>query len=792
MVMQKIAIISCLLLVHTAYAQLDPQGWTVLTPASGTKILYVSTAQGNDATARVYFHPAPDVGNDPTDPDQAVAAYRSIEAAIENVADGEAAWILLKKGDTFTESITPFSGSSANAPVVYSAYGRAEKRPLLKTGTKPGIKFCCGSLRHFYVVGLDFYAHTRDPANAAYAGNDGDVGFKIETKTGVIDNILLEDNSFRFYNDQVVQALQKTGKVTRVTIRRNVIVDNYDERSISVGLFAKDVDELLLEENVFDHNGWLIPSSSDGEVRDEGQATMFNHNTYFVDARDVVFRGNSFNRPSSIGTKWVAKSGQASTRGIVVENNLFNDCEFSVSMGDNFPEDSYRFEDIQFNNNVLVHPGRSDPTRRQLAWGVLIDDWSNGSFSDNLMIHQPNAASAAFGVRINGETRNLDITNNIFYDLRGNRGIQVETTSLQNVRVSSNEFTYFTDFDKYVEVRKPLSAGITFFDNQYTVSDEMSRPFRIESTNYSLAGWRELWSQEDATGEVQYPDARRNLDTYIAEVLKLPNRERYYQELRKQSKDNWREAYTATAINAWIKAGYRATQDGVSAPVPDVAELPDLVGNCSVDAPNPPTATDVRGRKITGDTETVFPTRDKKLQQITWTFSDTQGNTAVQTQKVRFLENRSNVTIERQGSALNVVGEGSRFMWFNCDDLRSILGQGRSFTPLTEGTYAVKAKQDDCYTRSDCVTYGINQPDAITDILISPNPAANTLHVRLQDDASSARYSLQVVDVSGEVLMTRATEATREVLDISRLTPGVYFLRVRHRDKVTVQRFAKP
>ena len=52
---------------------------------------------------------------------------------------------------------------------------------------------------------------------------------------------------------------------------------------------------VLLEENIFDHNGWYVQQPDNTNNNSEGgQATMFNHNTYFSDSSDTISRRNIF------------------------------------------------------------------------------------------------------------------------------------------------------------------------------------------------------------------------------------------------------------------------------------------------------------------------------------------------------------------------------------------------------------------------------------------------------------------------------------------------------------------
>ena len=77
--------------------------------------------------------------------------------------------------------------------------------------------------------------------------------------------------------------------------------------------------------------------------------------------------------------------------------------------------------------------------------------------------------------------------------------------------------------------------------------------------------------------------------------------------------------------------------DDVTAPVPDVATLPDVTGECEVTAPTPPTATDncVAAGSITITNDATLPiSGEGTTTVVTWTYDDGNGNTVTQTQNV--------------------------------------------------------------------------------------------------------------------------------------------------------------
>jgi hypothetical protein len=66
---------------------------------------------------------------------------------------------------------------------------------------------------------------------------------------------------------------------------------------------------------------------------------MFNHNTYFTDTHETVFRNNLFLRGSSAANKFTSntKSGKNEIKvwDLVVDNNLYIEGEVGISIGGN-------------------------------------------------------------------------------------------------------------------------------------------------------------------------------------------------------------------------------------------------------------------------------------------------------------------------------------------------------------------------------------------------------------------------------------------------------------------------
>src|SRR5262249_20255327 len=208
------------LAVSAAISQ-NSNGWTDITPSRYTKIIYVSSSTGNDSTCAPASQPVNPAG---------VTPCKTIQRGKSFMRDGYPDWLLLKKGDTWTnEAIGDIciNGRSGKEPALFSSYGTGA-RPLIKTGsgqTGFSTTWKCGTKGDkLAVVGLEFYAYTRDPANPAFSSTDAaglPVGMFFRTP---ISYLLLEDNKVTFYGQNVM--IEPPGNSSNAYIRRNIVANS--------------------------------------------------------------------------------------------------------------------------------------------------------------------------------------------------------------------------------------------------------------------------------------------------------------------------------------------------------------------------------------------------------------------------------------------------------------------------------------------------------------------------------------------------------------------------------------
>ncbi len=533
----------------------DNSGWTVFTPHAETKIIYVSSVGGDDATGIAYAPGSSEIGADPFLPQGGIKPFKTVAGAAGASRNGKPDWVLFKKGETWANETLPArSGLSEEAPFLYSAYGKGD-RPLFKTGANTAYQQCCGNFNDIVLAHLDFYAHTRNPGSQEFVSMAGSPGFNFYLGDNFTSRgALIEGCRFRFYTGNVVQG---PGTMDRFVIRRCAFLDSYSATSHCQGLYSAN-QSLTLEENFFDHNGWYRQAGP-GLTRDDGVATMYNHNTYFEASHDVVFRGNMFLRASSIGNKWTADNGPASARNIEIDDNLYVDGEFGISMGGNETVPAHRFKNVSVTNNVMLDMGRSQPTNRTLGWYLDIDDWDQGEASGNYFLHVTNPkVTNVWGIRVLGEVRDVSIHDNVIYGLNTPESLlELTDGSVKtNVSIARNILDNRNANGKMIRLQgSPINYS--FSSNRYYGTLDPSNWFDLAGNAVALSQWAAQSGETGSqSGPAAFPDPTRNIGKYLASLQRDTAFSEFIAGIRDQSKDNWDTALTAAKVNAWIRAGF--------------------------------------------------------------------------------------------------------------------------------------------------------------------------------------------------------------------------------------------
>ncbi|MEM8757716.1 MAG: hypothetical protein AAGF47_08030, partial [Planctomycetota bacterium] len=234
-------------------------GWTQFTPSPDTRQIHVA-ADGDD-------------GNDGLRPESPV---RTTARGNRMLRDNHPDWLLIRRGDTFNEALGGWrkSGRSESEPMVVTTYGEGPRPRLIVPDRGVSMVNHRERREHLAFVGLHF------------EGAQPGVGNGFVATGRYVKDILIEDCYFGAFRVNIsFDVAGPEGNSENIRIRRNVIVDAQND-SHAQGIFADEVNGLLIEENIFDRNGW------DHRIG-RSDATIFAHNVYIQrSCNDVVFRGN--------------------------------------------------------------------------------------------------------------------------------------------------------------------------------------------------------------------------------------------------------------------------------------------------------------------------------------------------------------------------------------------------------------------------------------------------------------------------------------------------------------------
>lgn len=521
----------------------EESGFSTFDPSPDSVIVYVSASEGDDA-------------NDGLTPETAVATPAR---GAELVRDGSNDFLLFRRGDTWRAMdlgpdriVRRFkSGLDAAHPLVVASYGDSKERPRLEID-KDLIDDDGHERAFLAVLGLSLVSYPKTPGDAAFNGEDGG-GFRF---VGPSHDLLFEDNYLE-YDDFVVQ------NTSRVEIRRNVVWRSYHVGTCAYnmdgtrnpngnnefrpsGIFAGNNDDLLIEENVWDENGW------NPDVL-EACATIYNHDLYLSGNDRLVVRDNLVLRASSIGLKMSANASGDSD-DIVIEGNVFAEGEIGLSMGGN-DTSPYRFLNARVIDNVFTDIGRSQPTKRTLTWYVDLIDNDKTEVAGNLLVNQPPLGNA-YGIHITGGSeRSVDVHDNLLYGLQRQAFRVGSQAAWETVTFRDNEVVGETDLECLVNV-EGAEAPLTFTGNAYRSAAAASAWFCINGAKMDLSAWKGSHEADATLSAATPPEPTRNLDSY-ASVLGLGTTlADFAAETHTLSRHRWRPELTAREAGNYIREGF--------------------------------------------------------------------------------------------------------------------------------------------------------------------------------------------------------------------------------------------
>lgn len=523
---------------------LTPTGWTDFEAMvdAGTyntaRVVFVDDVGGTDSTnydsiANITFD-----SNGMFQPTGTIHPHLTIASAYAQIRTGYPDILLLKRGGNWSAGLGEYlkSGVSKTARHIIASYG---------TGARPILTdvMMSGRDADFTIVsGIHFYS-----ANWLTSGASIDV-------RGAANDQLYEDILSENKAKNIIQGQGGfTTFVEDIAFRRCIWIggDGRDGQ-----LYAQQVTGILVEECVF-REPFNIEYSDESRF---GRSVYFcseatDGSSYHDYLNEVDFRGNIF---YNIDRGTDVRSGGYFTNNLILANDTLVLGGFGGSAG--------TIQTLYATNNVLMESAPHSTAGSNTMKIINID---GGYISNNIWTDATNAVVNQPSMILQGDdadlkiARNITISGNIVHnvDVSGEKyafTTDPGLTDVQNITITGNNFT--RSFANPVISHKTWGGGTRRFEG-YTYSGNNYYNPGAQSTWFygyaSLAAWVTASGETGATGIQQtYPDATRNVKTYNQSLGGTASNDEFMDEVVLQSRQNWRPAYTADAVNDYIRAGF--------------------------------------------------------------------------------------------------------------------------------------------------------------------------------------------------------------------------------------------
>ena len=141
-------------------------------------------------------------------------------------------------------------------------------------------------------------------------------------------------------------------------------------------------------------------------------------------------------------------------------------------------------------------------------------------------------------------------------------------------------------------------------------------------------------------------------------------------------------------------------------------------------------------------------------------------------------------TVTIGGAMLTSNQLGASYRWLDCDNNMAVISGevSQSFTPSSNGSYAVEVTSGSCVEISECINFNTLGVDQFTkdDIDIFPNPVTSKLQVNLK---VIEQAQLSILNIEGKKVLELQLLKKLNEIDMSNLSNGVYFIKVISVDK---------
>ena len=308
-------------------------------------------------------------------------------------------------------------------------------------------------------------------------------------------------------------------------------------------------------------------------TRSRGQAIDFNHNTYFADCDNVIFRNNIFARGSSSSNKWTSNAPPPGVYAdnIIVYDNVYVEDRVPHTWGGNPPfdaADGERFNNSRFLNNVVYNMGQ-DNTSDGIGF-LWFYDQLDLYVGLNVITGFGSANGAWGGVLLGRGQTNTILAKNVIFNLGQasgtlggvNRGSVVWDTAGAGQGISGsydiqNEIQN-PDVDAAIYGDIPSDGSVTVVDAKYFTPNNAAA-FEINEVGVSFATFQTNMGANESGStdtEITYQE-ERTIETYQTSLSATATVDAFITDaIAAYAPGSWDTNYEAKYIVEYFRAGY--------------------------------------------------------------------------------------------------------------------------------------------------------------------------------------------------------------------------------------------
>ncbi|MES2799722.1 MAG: T9SS type A sorting domain-containing protein [Bacteroidota bacterium] len=194
----------------------------------------------------------------------------------------------------------------------------------------------------------------------------------------------------------------------------------------------------------------------------------------------------------------------------------------------------------------------------------------------------------------------------------------------------------------------------------------------------------------------------------------------------------------------------------------------------------------------TSTSNSIEATNSANGGDVTVTASNSCGTSLPQTISTVFTTISNAVSVN--GATLTADQAGATYQWVDCDNSNDpIFGEtSQSFTPTSNGNYAVIIELNTCIETSSCTAVTTVNLDeiAFNNLVVSPNPSNGIFTIKM--DQTFDDEKLVLLNFAGQTIENNVIFNGAEIsINIAEQPNGIYFLRISNQTEVSTIKLIK-